>query len=280
MKSTTFRMFTLVMAGIMSLLVLNAHGDSLKLDKEDFESVEDAVAHIQSDLNNKNFEVVLVVNHSAAAASVGLTLPPTQVIFARQPKYLEFSTLRRSSTIGIDLPVKILVYEDENGDIQIRNNDIGYLIDRHDAKVFDYVWDQSRRLINDAGESETGLVTISSARSLNATVEALTDAISSNSNFRIPLVLDFCEGRSRECSQLIVFGNPNAGTPLMQATQEVGIDLPQKFLVSKSYNGKVSITYNDPFFIAKRHGIQGQDERLQAISNALANFSALGAGAP
>lgn len=64
----------------------------------------------------------------------------------------------------------------------------------------------------------------------------------------------------------------------MQATQEAGIDLPQKFLVWEDSDGRVKISYNDPFFVAKRHNIQGQDERLAAIANALANIAQLGAG--
>jgi len=52
---------------------------------------------------------------------------------------------------------------------------------------------------------------------------------------------------------LVVFGNPAAGTPLMQATQTAGIDLPLKVLVWQDANGSVSLTYNRPSWIVARH---------------------------
>ena len=63
----------------------------------------------------------------------------------------------------------------------------------------------------------------------------------------------------------------------MQSTQEIALDLPQKFLIWEDRDGVVYITYNDPFFIAKRHNLTGHDMRLENISNALANFVAAGA---
>ena len=71
---------------------------------------------------------------------------------------------------------------------------------------------------------------------------------------------------------------PSVGTPLMQEQQSIGIDLPQKFLVWEDDSGNVNITYNDPFALAKRHSIEGQDARLENISNALHNFARMGAG--
>lgn len=259
------------------MLTLNVQASALELDDIEFTSVDDATIQIQKQLEDRYFEVVLVVDHSAAAASVGLELRPTKVILARQPQFIEQKLLRRSDTVGIDLPLKVLIYEDETGDIQIRDNSIGYLIDRHDVNIFDLVWRKSQLISSQNDETNTGLVRVSSTQSIQNTVDSLTAAISENPNFRIPLTVNFCEGKKRSCAQVIVFGNPNAGTPLMQASQEAGIDLPQKFLVSSDFYGNVSITYNDPSFVAERHGIEGQDARLEAISGALANFAAQGA---
>ena len=64
----------------------------------------------------------------------------------------------------------------------------------------------------------------------------------------------------------------------MQEDQSIGIDLPQKFLVWEDRDGNVNITYNDPFFIAERHNIYGQDARLDVIAGALHNFALIGAG--
>ena len=56
-------------------------------------------------------------------------------------------------------------------------------------------------------------------------------------------------------TELIIFGNAKAGTPLMQADQAVGIDLPLKALVYEDAAGKVWLAANDPRWIARRHGL-------------------------
>ena len=59
-------------------------------------------------------------------------------------------------------------------------------------------------------------------------------------------------------TDLLIFGNARGGTPLMQACQEVGIDLPLKALVWQDASGATWLSYNDPGWIANRHGVGGQ----------------------
>jgi uncharacterized protein (DUF302 family) len=56
-------------------------------------------------------------------------------------------------------------------------------------------------------------------------------------------------------TELLIFGNAKAGTPLMQADQAIGIDLPLKALVYQDASGKVWLAYNDPSWLASRHGL-------------------------
>jgi uncharacterized protein (DUF302 family) len=58
----------------------------------------------------------------------------------------------------------------------------------------------------------------------------------------------------------LVFGNAKAGTPLMQSVQTVGLDLPLKALVWQDASGKTWLSYNDPAWLAKRHGLSGETE--------------------
>lgn len=74
-------------------------------------------------------------------------------------------------------------------------------------------------------------------------------------------------------TELLIFGNPQVGTPLMLCSQTVAIDLPQKALAYEDENGQVWLAYNDPAYLAKRHNIQDCDKPLQKVSNALANFA-------
>lgn len=69
---------------------------------------------------------------------------------------------------------------------------------------------------------------------------------------------------------LLIFGNAKGGTPLMDAKQEVGIDLPLKVLVWQDSAGRVWLTYNDPGWIAERHGLGHEvDPTVKALRAAL-----------
>jgi uncharacterized protein (DUF302 family) len=80
-------------------------------------------------------------------------------------------------------------------------------------------------------------------------------------------------GQELRPTQLIIFGNPKLGTQLMQSSQTVAIDLPQKFLVWEDVDGQVHMTYNDPQYLAQRHGITDRDDVLTTISNALGGLA-------
>lgn len=72
-------------------------------------------------------------------------------------------------------------------------------------------------------------------------------------------------------TELLLFGNARAGTPLMQAVQTVGIDLPLKMLVWQDESGKTWVSWNDPHWLARRHGAeQRADATLETMTAALA----------
>jgi uncharacterized protein (DUF302 family) len=58
-------------------------------------------------------------------------------------------------------------------------------------------------------------------------------------------------------TELLIFGNAQTGTPLMQSIQTVGIDLPLKALVWQDSSGTAWLSYNGPVFLARRHGLDG-----------------------
>ena len=65
-------------------------------------------------------------------------------------------------------------------------------------------------------------------------------------------------GMEMRPTKLLIFGNPKGGTPLMQATPTIGIDLPLKALVWQDAYGKVWLTYNDPAYLQKRHNLPAE----------------------
>jgi YD repeat-containing protein len=70
-------------------------------------------------------------------------------------------------------------------------------------------------------------------------------------------------------SQLLIFGNPKGGTPLMLASPTTGIDLPLKALAYEDAEGKIWLAYNAADYLKSRHSISGKDEAIGNMNKAL-----------
>ena len=86
-------------------------------------------------------------------------------------------------------------------------------------------------------------------------------------------------GKTLLPTELVVFGNPKVGTPLMLCSRSIAIDLPQKALIWQDDSGDVWISYNDPQFLKLRHGTEGCDPVLQKVAGALSKFANAAAAA-
>jgi uncharacterized protein (DUF302 family) len=117
-----------------------------------------------------------------------------------------------------------------------------------------------------------GIVTVSAEDSVEATVDRIKSDIE-NSPLNLMTTVDHAANADSVDEELppttlLLFGNPAVGTPLMQAARSVAIDLPQKMLVFEDA-GQTTVAYNDPEYLAQRHGIEGQSDRLEQISSVL-----------
>lgn len=75
-------------------------------------------------------------------------------------------------------------------------------------------------------------------------------------------------------TDLLIFGNAKGGTPLMQSVQTIGIDLPLKALVWQDASGTTWLSYNDPAYLAHRHGLdESANAAVTAMSGALKAIS-------
>jgi len=73
-------------------------------------------------------------------------------------------------------------------------------------------------------------------------------------------------GLEMQDEQVLIFGNPRAGTPLMVARPLVGLDLPLRVLIWRASDGRVWVTYQDSAFIAKRYGLpDGLEKNISAV---------------
>jgi uncharacterized protein (DUF302 family) len=102
--------------------------------------------------------------------------------------------------------------------------------------------------------NETGLTTIRSRSSVKATIDRLEASLKAGGVIvfaRIDHAAGAISvGMSLRPTELLIFGNPKGGTPLMQANQTIGIDLPLKVLAWEDASGGVWVTYNDPAWLA------------------------------
>lgn len=81
--------------------------------------------------------------------------------------------------------------------------------------------------------------------------------------------------------ELLIFGTAKAGTPLMQSEPTIGIDLPLKALVYEDSAGKVWLSYNEPRWLAQRHGLgDGASRILDAMAAALDSVATKAARKP
>lgn len=125
--------------------------------------------------------------------------------------------------------------------------------------------------------ADDGLINIKSSHNVKGTADRLENTLREK-GMTVFIRINHAEGAQKvgkklRPTELVVFGNPKVGTPLMQCSQTVGIDLPQKALIWEDEAGHVWFSYNDPRYLAKRHGITECVNVIKKIEKALSNFA-------
>jgi uncharacterized protein (DUF302 family) len=120
-----------------------------------------------------------------------------------------------------------------------------------------------------------GLTTIKSGLGPRDTMDRLAAGVTSK-GMNVFARIDHAAGAAAvgmplRPTEVLIFGNARGGTPLMQAAQTIGLDLPLKALVWQDEAGDTYLTYNDPVWLAQRHGITGETEAVASkLASALA----------
>lgn len=252
---------------------------------------------IQKLRKNDAISIVAQVDHSKNAKSVGLELDYTRIVFFGNPT-LGTPLMQENQLAGLDLPQKVLFYRTDNKSDILLYNSVSYLRSRHNldgVATLDKLSNALENLVSDVSKSPVmesaiqnvefmeGIITKESNQDFETSYAALKNAIVNNPNLSIVAELDHqanaeSVGLDLRPTRLIIFGNPNLGTPLIQNERTIGLDLPQKMLVWKDGEGNVKVSYNDIYFLAERHVIEGNKEILDKISTALENLSNAAAG--
>jgi len=113
--------------------------------------------------------------------------------------------------------------------------------------------------MSNAADANQGVIRIPSQHSVEVTVQRLESQLKER-GIMVFARIDFSgdaarAGLSMRPEQLLIFGNPKCGTPLMQAVPSAGLDLPFKALIWEDADGHTWIAYNDPHYIVQRHAL-------------------------
>lgn len=122
-----------------------------------------------------------------------------------------------------------------------------------------------------------GLIMKKSNHSVDKTLDRLAEMLEAK-GLTIFARVDHAAGAAKvdldlPATQLLIFGNPKLGTPLMQSNRTIAIDLPQKALAWKDGEGQVWLAYNDPAYLAERHDIADRQAVRDKIAKALDTFT-------
>jgi uncharacterized protein (DUF302 family) len=126
-----------------------------------------------------------------------------------------------------------------------------------------------------------GLITTTSAQSFSETL-ARFEAALLGSNMTIFSRIDHAGGAAAAAlplrpTMLIMFGNPRGGTPLMQAVQPIGLELPLKMLLWEDAASATQLSYDDPVWLARRFGLDPGLPSVKSLTSALADLASVAA---
>ncbi len=118
-----------------------------------------------------------------------------------------------------------------------------------------------------------GVLQHKSELSFNDTISALKDNLNAM-EFTIIAEVDHSAAAEKVNmtllpTRLIIFGKPIGGTPLIQETSLFALDLPLKLLINEDINGDVFISFNDPVYLAQRHGVDVDNSAILMMKNAI-----------
>ncbi|MCJ7758234.1 MAG: DUF302 domain-containing protein, partial [Gillisia sp.] len=221
---------------IFSADVLNVQGT--RYSESDY-SFEVTYSNFIEALNaNQAISIVAEIDHAANARAVGRVLNPTKTVFFANPN-LDTPLLQKNQLVGLDLPQKVMFFENNDALVFAMYNSVAYLESRYqlqDTTTLGQVSGELENLTTAATNSEVqraanliveigeGIVTIESIQNFEQTYSSLEIAISSDENLHVFVQLDHqvnasSVGMELRPTKLVIFGNANLETPLMQNSQ-------------------------------------------------------------
>lgn len=125
--------------------------------------------------------------------------------------------------------------------------------------------------------ADNGIITVQSNHDVATTADKL-ESVLNNKGMTVFTRINHAEGAKKanlelRPTEVVIFGNPKVGTPLMLCSQTTALDLPQKALIWEDEKGQTWLSYNDPEYLKARHNIEGCDAVIGKVKGALAKFA-------
>jgi len=251
----------------------------------------------QAFAGNEMVALALRVDHQANAETVDLTIPVSTAYIFGNPN-LGTPLIAENPMAGLDLPLRMLAWEDTEGGVFVSYDSPATLKQRYGLATVDQQLMLAASALADfasAGANVTidptegssnielneGITVAASPVDASTTFDQLVEAIGANPTLNIAPngIIDHqanaeSVGLSLPFVSVVVFGNPLVGTPLIEGSLTIGLDLPLKMAVVE-VEGEVRVIYNDPTFLAVKHGgLEGHAERLAMVTAALEGLAA------
>ena len=247
-------------------------------------SVSQYADQLKEQLIAKGFTIMADVDHAMGAKKVGLDLRPTRTLIFGNPKGGTL-LMQQKQEIGIDLPLKLVVWEDEKRTIHTSYYNATALTNRYGITQPEAVITKVNGMFNGLTGSkgkalaptEKGtykeLITKSSLLNTEETFNKLKEVVLAK-GLQIMAEVPHDKGAAKVGLELrptrtLVFGNPKIGTLFMQSNQEMALDLPFKVLVFENEKGETQLSYHDATFLTKRYRITDKEAVVQKVNGVL-----------
>lgn len=261
-------------------------------------SVDEVVSELKERFDEaRSVSIVGEVDHGANAGETDQELAATYLLLFSNPD-LESPFINEQISAGLDFPQRVLVWEDDQGETRVTFSAPSYLVKRHGIDKLELFLGRIEKGLGNVVENATGstvpampkgaeigieenqgIITRESQNGASDTFEKLIEVLEEADGVELFTKIDYqlsAKSVNREvgAARLVVFGNPKLGTPLMKESRTVGVDLPQKMLVYENKKGAIIVAFNDPAYLAERHGIDPEAEVIEKIDEALKKFAA------
>ncbi len=230
----------------------------------------DVEANVRS---NDQLDVIVDIDHSRLGSEAGSPMPPSHVLIFSDPS-LDAAIIEKNILAAIDLPLRVLVYEDqESGSAKVIANSYKFISKRHALPDDDALRSRYNATIALAMKGipaeniarfrsdampDSGLVTLESPYNFDETVQRVTAAIDAQEDTVVFGTIDFAE-RSKEHIaftsplRMILFGGPGPGGKAMADAPTLGLDaFCQKLLIWQADDKIIRVAFNDLLALAER----------------------------